>query len=197
MLSIFLLSSLLSLLFRGSFAVLLPRPRYAFAHLWPILDRSFLSRRIILLSFSFSLAPQLLFILISSAFLLFDGFGTSMKRRKYEIIMIIMSHFARNNMVEALARFVGLITSDAIACHPRIRLSGSSPFRIYPIFLPPLSLAFPSLLPPPPSSSSNPTLHPAKSRQRKCSQRKPRRARERRRRGRKNWVNEALITARF
>lgn len=157
MLSIFLLSSLLSLLFRGSFAVLLPRLRYAFAHLWPILDRSFLSRRIILLSFSFSLAPQLLFILISSAFLLFDGFGTSMKRRKYEIIMIIMSHFARNNMVEALARFVGLITSDAIACHPRIRLSGSSPFRIYPIFLPPLSLAFPSLLPPPPSSSSNPT----------------------------------------
>ena len=67
-----------------------------------------------------------------------------MKRRKYEIIMIIMSHFARNNMVEALARFVGLITSDAIACHPRIRLSGSSPFRIYPILLPPLSLAFPS-----------------------------------------------------
>lgn len=36
-------------------------------------------------------------------FLLFDGFGASVKRRKYEIIMIIMSHFARNNMVEARA----------------------------------------------------------------------------------------------
>ena len=109
-----------------------------------------------------SLTPQLLFILISSAFLLFDGFGASMKRRKYEIIMIIMSHFARNNMVEALARFVGLITSDAIACHPRIRLSGSSPFRIYPSSsaFARVSFPFPSLLSPPPPLSSNPTLHP-------------------------------------
>lgn len=73
-----------------------------------------------------------------------------------------MSHFARNNMVEALARFVGLITSDAIACHPRIRLSGSSPFRIYPSSsaFARVSFPFPSLLSPPPPLSSNPTLHP-------------------------------------
>lgn len=40
------------------------------------------------------------FIYINFAgFLLFGGFGASMKRRKYKIIMIIMSHFARNNTV--------------------------------------------------------------------------------------------------
>lgn len=42
------------------------------------------------------------FIYINFAgFLLFGGFGAPLKRRKYKIIMIIMSHFARNNTVGA------------------------------------------------------------------------------------------------
>lgn len=155
-----------------------------------------------------SLTPQLLFILISSAFLLFDGFGASMKRRKYEIIMIIMSHFARNNMVEALARFVGLITSDAIACHPRIRLSGSSPFRIYPILLPLLSLAFPSRFLPsfhpllllrqtPLSIPGKKSPEETFAKKTKTNEKKRGKRRGRRRKRRKNWVNEALIALRF
>lgn len=45
------------------------------------------------------------FIYINFAgFLLFGGFGAPLKRRKYKIIMIIMSHFARNNMVGAEIR---------------------------------------------------------------------------------------------
>lgn len=58
-------------------------------------------------------------------FLLFDGFGASVKRRKYEIIMIIMSHFARNNMVEARAirraNNVGCYRLDASRSYPWIR----------------------------------------------------------------------------
>lgn len=46
--------------------------------------------------------------------MLSDGFGASMKRRKYEIIMIIMSHFARNNMVGARAIHRANNVSDAI-----------------------------------------------------------------------------------
>lgn len=85
-------------------------------------------------------------------FLLFDGFGAWVKRRKYEIIMIIMSHFARNNMVEARAirraNNVGCYRLDVSRSYPWIRPRS---FLRLILFLGHF-VSFPSPLPPSPVS---------------------------------------------
>lgn len=78
-----------------------------------------------------SFCSGLLFILISPSFCFFV---VSSERRKYEIVMIIMSHFARNNTVGAEIRHgsrdpIQLITLDLASL---FNVHGISPFANIP-----------------------------------------------------------------